>query len=318
MKLFIKKISIFLIPGLLLAYPADLFLSHLLKNTSSAQGEFEVWNDIYQSKTSVSIAIYGSSRAWIHIDPNILEDSLHRSAYNFGIDGQNIWLHLFRHNQIIRYNTKPKTILYSLDIFTLEPKSGYYNSKQHLPYLLWNEDYFNSELFPDIFNWYDYFIPMVRFQNKGDHILYSMLLYFRHAPLRNKGFAGMDREWNTDFETIKARQKGFTTKIDSASVALLKSFLSECAKDSIQMIFVYTPEYIQGQKFTTNRSELMTLYKQIATEYNIPFLDYSNHEICYNRDNFYNATHMNVAAATRFSQILAEDIKPLLIQQKDN
>ena len=62
----------------------------------------------------------------------------------------------------------------------------------------------------------------------------------------------------------------------------------------------------------------MTLYKQIATEYNIPFLDYSNHEICYNKNNFYNTTHMNGTAATRFSQILAEDIKPLLTYQENN
>ena len=55
----------------------------------------------------------------IHIDPNILEDRCIVPPTTLEY-GQNIWLHLFRHNQIIQYNTKPKTILYSLDIFTLD------------------------------------------------------------------------------------------------------------------------------------------------------------------------------------------------------
>jgi hypothetical protein len=312
MKQFIKKISIFLIPGLLLVYPADLFLSHLLKYTSLGQGEFEVWNDIYHSKTNVSLAIYGSSRAWVHIDSSILEDSLDRTTYNFGIDGQNIWLQLFRHNQILKYNVKPKTILYSVDIFTLGPKSGNYNKDQHLPYLLWNDDYSKSELFPKIFYWYEYSLPMLRFQNKGNLLLYSIHPHFKNTPLRNKGYARMDWEWNTDFETVRAKQKGFKAKIDSSSITLMKSFLAECKQDGIQVIFVYTPEYIEGQKFTTNRSEVLSIYHEMAAHYNIPFLDYSNHELSFNKANFYNTTHMNGTAATRFSSILAEDIKPLI------
>lgn len=313
MKPFFRKIVVFLLPCIILAYPVDIIFSHLLRSSSVAQGEFEVWNDIYQSKTNVSIAIYGSSRAWVHIDPAILEYSLHKSAYNFGIDGQNIWLQQFRHNQVLRYNTKPKVILYSLDIFTLEPKSGNYNKQQHLPYMLWNKDYYKSDIFPTLFKRYAYFVPLVRYQNHGEQILHSLLLQTKHtSTIRRKGFAGTNLEWNSDFETVKAKQKEHIAKIDSASFQLMRTFLSECKKDNIHVIFVYTPEYIEGQNFVSNRKDIIKLYENLALEYKLPFLNYSDHEISYNRENFYNATHMNAKAANVFSRILAEDLKPLM------
>ncbi|MBE2208298.1 MAG: hypothetical protein IAE84_11975, partial [Saprospiraceae bacterium] len=81
---------------------------YYLKQTKKAPGEFEVWNDIYNSNVNCDIAIYGSSRAWVHIDPKILSHILQLNVYNFGIDGHNFWLQYLRHIEFLKYNPKPK------------------------------------------------------------------------------------------------------------------------------------------------------------------------------------------------------------------
>jgi hypothetical protein len=87
MKPFIKKVLYFLIPILALAYPLDWALSCILKKTIKGPYEHQVWNYIYESKEVPDIAIYGSSKAWVQVSPEILEKTLKKSVYNYGFDG---------------------------------------------------------------------------------------------------------------------------------------------------------------------------------------------------------------------------------------
>ena len=54
-----------------------------------------------------------------------------------------------------------------------------------------------------------------------------------------------------------------------------------------------------------------TFYQRIADKYDIPVLDYSHMSICNDTSFFYNAMHMNVKGAERFSDTLAHDIKEM-------
>lgn len=110
MKKFVRRLLYFFVPPILVLLPIDIYLSKGLKNTSLAAAEYEVWNDLFYNNISPEVAIYGSSRAWVHIDPMIIEDSLGLSAYNFGIDGHNFWLQYYRHKNLLK-NTTPKTII---------------------------------------------------------------------------------------------------------------------------------------------------------------------------------------------------------------
>ena len=86
------------------------------------------------------MAIYGSSRAWLHIDPEIIEDSLDLTSYNFGIDGHNFRLQYLRHLEYLRKNNKPHIILHSIDIFTLQYEHDLFHMEQFLPFMLWNNN----------------------------------------------------------------------------------------------------------------------------------------------------------------------------------
>ena len=53
-------------------YVTDVVISSVLKGASGRAGEMEVWNDIYYNNIDADLAIYGSSRAWVQINPEIL------------------------------------------------------------------------------------------------------------------------------------------------------------------------------------------------------------------------------------------------------
>jgi len=306
MRKFLVNICVFIIPIVLLSYPLDLFLSYEIKNTNKCHGEFEVWNDIYNGEMDCELSIYGSSRAWGHIDPIIMEDTLNYNSYNFGIDGHNFWLQYLRHNEYLKYNSKPKIIVHSVDIFTLQKRDDLYNMSQFLPYMLWNNDLFKSISTYKGYASVDCFIPLVRFRHTSSSI---KSLSKNDSPLRNKGFKGFWRKWGPHFDNAMKLNDDYTVTLDSASLNLYEQFLEECRSSNIEVIMVYTPEFIDGQKFISNRKEVIDLYNELANKYGLLFLDYSDNYLCYDKQYFYNATHLNGNGADIFTKILAQNIK---------
>lgn len=312
MKLFLKGVLFFLLPALLLVYPLDIFLSkQLQKSRFHASGEYSTWNDLYNGAINVEVAIYGSSRAWVQIDPMILERQLNKSAYNFGIDGHNFWLQYLRHKSFLKHNPKPQTIIISVDIFTLQKRPNLFNANQFLPYMLHNEEieYYTSSY--EGFSSHDYNIPLIRYLGKFDAIR-DALKAFIHRPSprsgRQKGYKPVKKEWNKDFERAKRQMAYYEVHQDSTSIKLFEEFLVECAADNIEVVMVYAPEYIEGQEFVKGREEVIRLYESFSEKYAVKFLNYSDDELCFDKKYFFNATHLNKRGAELFTQKLADDI----------
>lgn len=309
MKKFVRRLLYFFVPPILVLLPIDIYLSKGLKNTSLAAAEYEVWNDLFYNNISPEVAIYGSSRAWVHINPMIVEDSLGLSAYNFGIDGHNFWLQYYRHKTLLK-NTTPKTIIHSVDINTLKKRRELYNYEQFLPYMLWNREIYEATKNYEGFNIVDFTIPLARYIGKNK-TLNAMMLRNKGKSIRTQGFQGQNREWNDDLKRAKTQMGSYTADLDNASVELFRQYIQECKSLDINLILVYTPEYIEGQQFVTNRSEIMTLLKGIAQENNLPFLDYSDHYLSMDKKYFYNSMHLNATGAEIFTRIMAHDIKQI-------
>jgi len=320
MKKFLIKIVFFLIPLLLLMVLADFYITKKLKNNHEYPGEIEVWNDIYKSNINTDIAIYGSSRAWVHIDPKILEDSLNMKAYNFGIDGHNFWLQYLRHKEYLEYNKQPKLIIMSVDVFSLAKRQDLYELNQFLPYMLWNENIINATSSYKGFTFQDYYFPLFRYYGKirgSNSILKLTSNENPEKAYRNNGFRGMERNWNNDLAKAKLNLNEYAIDVDSSSVNLFQQFLLECKSNQITVILVYTPEYIEGQNFVTNREKVINIYNDFSKKHNVLFLDYSNDEISQERDFFYNASHLNKKGSELFTRNLSQYIKALANKNKD-
>ncbi|MBK5214586.1 MAG: hypothetical protein JJE55_13100 [Flavobacteriaceae bacterium] len=290
--------------------------------THEYYGELEVWNDIYDGSIDTDIAIYGSSRAWVDISPKILKDSLNLKAYNFGLDGHNFWLQYLRHLEYIEYNPHPKHILLAVDYNSIQKRKNLYLYEQFLPYMLWNDNikyYTNSY---EGFSTYDYYIPLLRYAGKSTQLKEAFEprnTQTKGKAYRKRGYKGVEKQWSTDFEKAKSNLKEYYINIDQGSLNLLDKFLLECKTNGTTVSLIYTPEYIEGQKFIKNRDTIIKIYQNFAKEYNIPFLDYSMDSICFNKDYFYNAIHLNKKGSELFSKTLSKDLKDVVdIQQLQN
>jgi len=313
MKKFLLNILVFSVLILAISYLVDLFLSaNVKKSNIHAQKEYPVWNAIMDGEIKSDLLIYGSSRAWININPDRLSDSLHLSAYNIGIDGHNFLLQNLRHKLFLKHNRKPKLIIYSLDIFTLGSAGDLYNPDQFLPYMLWNDEIKKSTMKYKGYSSLDYMLPLVRYCGKLDAIKTAVKMVVvpgDNPPARIKGYQGQDTSWNSDFDAIKLKMGSFSAKINDTTLTQFENFLKECRADTIDLIFVYAPEYIEGQKFVKNRDEILTVYKGLGQKYSIPFYDFSNDSLSFNKKYFYNALHLNKRGAEIFTKELIDTLK---------
>jgi hypothetical protein len=312
MKKFVISCLIFAIPILLLAYPIDFFLSTLLKKTHVKTGEFEVSEDIYLHKIKSDLIIIGSSRAWTHFDSEILEKELKNATYNLGIDGHKFRLQLLRYQEFIKHNPAPKEIILSIEATSFEKRNVLYKGEQFLPYMLNNDSIQKYLKTYDGFENSDFKIPLIRYigQDQVTRIILMNLIQNLQGKgnYRIKGYRGQDKTWNNDFEKAKKENPDYVIEIDREVISIFCDFIASCKAKNIAVYMVYSPEYIEGQNYVINRAKMMTIFDSIANQYEIPLIDYSNHPISFDKQYFYNASHMNITGAKLFSQDLGKKL----------
>lgn len=313
MKLFLYKVAVFLLPAVLLLYPLDMLISHsLLRSGSFAEGEYLVWNDIKQGSVNAQLLIYGSSRAWVQFSAAILQDSLGLSAYNMGIDGHNFGLQYFRHTEFLRGNPKPEIIIQEVDIFSLQKRPDLYNYAQFLPYMLWNKEIRrNTSSYAGFSSW-DFYAPLIRYCVEYEAFAESikqLCCAKSSPPSRHLGYRGINLAWSNDLALARSKMDSYEVVPDTATCVLFDTFLAECRENGIRVVLVYPPEYIEGQQFVKNRAEVIDRYRHIARRHELLFLDYSDDSLCFDKQYFYNALHLNKRGSELFTATLAHDLK---------
>ena len=306
-----------LLPLLLISFPLDLLFSEALSENRSFPGEYEVWNDIYQGDINCDMAIYGSSRAWVQIDPKILSDALGKEVYNFGMDGHNFRLQYLRHLEYMKSNKKPSHIVMNVDIFTLEKRMDLYQQEQFLPYMLWDKNMRSFTANYEGFSKADYYVPFFRYLGRYETIKETASHLFDSKKdttfFRNKGYRGFDKKWNKAVDSLLASEDKYAINFHEPTVKLFDQFINECIENNIKITLVYAPEYIDGQSFVANRQEAINYFRMISQKYTVTFLDYSQDELSFMKDQFYNASHLNKRGAELFSEKLARDLKTCCI-----
>jgi hypothetical protein len=292
----------------LLAYTVDKGLQ------KSDFNNFSEWNAIHQGNINADLIIAGSSRAWVHVSPLILDTALHLSSYNLGFDSYNFKGQQMRYKFYEKFNRNPKFILHCLDIDMLTTKKQLYMTEQFAPYLTDSIIHHGTKAYEG-YSALDYATPFTKYQYRTQHIAVGLLEYFnlRHFKTgKYKGYEGMNLPWDGRFEQVKKQNpNGLTIELDEEQVTLFDSYLRTCKRKGITVMLLYPPEYIKGQQLVNNRQAIINLYQKLAKKHGIPFLDYSTNELCYQRNYFYNTQHLNRKGAELFSIQLAADLKIL-------
>lgn len=217
-------------------YPLDYFISYYLSQSNEFEGVYESSNDVYNSAINSDIALYGSSRSRVHIDPMIIYDSVKQNAYNFGIDGHNFWIQHLRHLELIQHNEKPKVIVHSLDVQTLSKRDNLYLFQQFLPYMLFNKNIFQYTKSYDGFKTLDYFIPLLRYREEWKVIntaIQSFLNKETRKKVRNRGYAAREKPWDSRFKNNQILRKKITINLHQESLNLYEEFILSCKNSNI-------------------------------------------------------------------------------------
>jgi hypothetical protein len=307
MKIFLIKTMFFLVLLAIGAFVLDFMIEKGLRKTGFS--EFQTWNEIFSSKINSDVIISGSSRACFHINPEIFDSVLQANAYNLGINGSSFNMQYIRYKIFERYNKKPKLIIQGADFVTLYRKKKIGRS-YFLPYV--HECLSKQELNETGFTNFDLYVPALQYHSEFLYIFLGLIEFFdiKHFPNdKHKGYQAEDAIWDGGMLEIELSKDSLTAKVEPEMVELFDSFLNYCKETEIQVILVFTPQYINATNFTKNKDEVINIYHTFSKKYNIPFLDYSIDSLCYDTAYFYNAMHLNKKGSEIFSLKLANDIK---------
>lgn len=310
---FIFRFLLFSTPLLLFFLTGEYVVTQGLRKVKNTL--YKEWNELYDGAINADIVIQGSSRAWVHVSPMILDSALKVNSYNLGLDGAGFKLQYCRYKEYLQYNQKPKTIIQTLDVFTLQQRKHLTDHLQFLPYLL--QPGIRTQLLPyHSFSNAEYYVPFYRYINYPDKITLGLQNFFSGIPPTSnkyKGYEGKAIPWDGLFEKYKKNHpNGRFIPQSPDYIRLMELFLDESTRQGIQVILVYPPEYVEAHLFTTNRKEVINHFTGFAKKYNLQFLDYSNDTISHDKTLFYNSQHLNKKGAELFSKKLAQDIKFLL------
>jgi len=308
---FLRKFIIYFFLLLSISFIGDLILSKYLKNSLYLSSwDLQVWNDIYSWNVSKDILIYWSSRAWRHIDCDIITKDTGESCYNVWIDGHNFWLQYLRHLKVMKYNEKPKVILLSLDIFWLDRRDKLYHYEQFLPYI-YDSDIRKFTKAYNTFHQLEYYFPLIRYYWEHTEKIEFLNIFLWKNTNWNKRINGFRWIWDTwEWWIFNARDKlGFyNVTLNNDTIEVFREFIEYTKDQWIELIFVFSPQYIESYKYAKNWDEMMSIYEEYSSKYNIPFLNYTGTWLSLEKEMFYDKLHLNKIWAAKFSQDLSRDI----------
>lgn len=272
---------------------------------------FGVQNRIVEGTIDADIVIAGSSRALTHYDPRVISAMTGRNAFNIGLNGAQTDMQVARFKTYLEHNRKPALLIFNLDIFSFQTThGGVYDPGQYLPYL--NEPTIYAALERIDKNvWKSKFLPLYGYAVVDLRFTWvqGVLGFLGWNPGEDHffGFKPRYAEWTDDFERLrKTNPNGVEFAIEHDGNSLMEELLQLCKQRGIAALLVYSPEYVDMQALTRNRSRIFSSFSTLSERYGVPIWDFSSSVISLHKENFYNSQHLNAVGAAAFTKDLAE------------
>lgn len=266
------------------------------KAKGRTQTEYHICNDL-----NADILVMGSSRASHHYVAQLIIDSLGKTCFNGGQDGNGIVMQYGRWKMISKHRL-PKVIIYDIEpafdlavndnsryIDRLKPYTGDTDVKE-----------FIAGLYP--LERYKVISQMYRYNYKFLEIATDCM---RLSDV-NSGYQPNYNHIRQELINKERKpEKSKIEKIDDVKMACLTKLIDEAQSKGIQVILISSP-YWKGY----NDSDLSVI-RMLTKEKGVPFIDYSNSEIRNNPDWFADSMHLNDKGARTFTKDLINHIKAI-------
>lgn len=313
---FTRRVLLFALVPLALLFLFEEIVTRGLKRCDGT--ELKEWNAVLAGRIDADLLILGSSRAWVHVSPAVLDSVLPTKSYNLGMDGCRLPAQLCRYELYRKHHPPPKVLLQVVDCHSLENERTLYMKGQFDPYV---DEEAVARLLAEygVLPWYDARLPFLRYFGSERFVAMGFLETFRIHHFDNgkiRGYRGQDYEWDDWHARFPALwpnpDRPIARGIESEMIARLRGFLRRLHEENCQPFLVYAPEHESTRRYVSNRKEVRSALGRIAAETKTSFLDYSDHPMSRDRSLFYNCQHLNRRGAEGFSSLLARDLAPRL------
>ena len=311
MRTFLLRVALFMLVLGTVSVALDQLLVHgLRQRRTHTLGN---WNRLREGRIQAQVLFTGSSRCLMHFDARAIGERIGRRCWNIGMDGSQLTLQRPWLITYLKYNPPPELVVQEVGIISLEPDSDVFFPSQYPPYL--DEAPILQTLRSlDGSWWRDRWIPLYSFTRFG--YAYAGLGLkgllnaedTAHDVLRN-GFEQRHWKWDGGFDRFKARYpKGKRYPVEQEAIAMLEDIIRLVREAGSEIVLVYAPELKENQDLTTNREEIIGIYRRLATKHGIPFWDLSTTALCTDRTLFYNSQHMNGYGVARFTPMISDSL----------
>jgi hypothetical protein len=315
----VGRIACFFGMLVVLAFVANAIVSSGLRRIKTSV--FGASNQLMDGKVNAQIVVTGSSRATAHFDPRVIESITGRTAFNLGRNGSQTDMQVAILKAYLEHNRKPELVVQNLDAFTFVTTREVYDPVEYTPYLYDYELYDAlRKINPKI--WKTRYMPLYGYVVEDMKFTWILGLkgFVGLSPKEDyfSGFNPRSKKWTNDFQQFRAANPdGVSFEIEPAGIRVVEDLIRVCRQNEIQLIFVYSPEYIEMQSMTKNRAEIFDHFAELANHFNVPLWDYSDWKYAGNQDFFQNSQHLNAAGAAVFSDDVANRLKAYFAAQAE-
>ena len=278
---------------------------------------FDKITRLYNGSINADLIINGNSKSYLQLSPAIIDSVLNLNSYNLGIDGNDFVIQKLQYDLYEQKNTIPKIIIQTMDFGSLRKAEGeLYNYIRFAPYLDIDEVKETTKQYEG-FSFIDYNVPLFKYSGKPleviDGLFSSVDVHIATSNLE-KGYIQKNLSWDGSFDKFKEEFKdGINSSIDKSTCEIFETYIKDCKRKNIALFLVYTPVYHEFIPYDLDRQILFDYLNEVSKKYDVPFLDYSEDELTFNKNYFFNSQHLNKEGSELFTEELSLEIKALLL-----
>ncbi len=271
-------------------------------------------NAASDTSKQTNFAIFGSSRALVHLDTRVIDSTTGLHSYNYGLNGASIKTCFNTMLYALQFQKHLKLAMLNIDLNFFEVSSDPYKDAYYYPF----EKKISGFLMNDTTN--SRLIHKLKFFDISlydDYTKYAAIDGWlrpqRPVDGNYNGYTPQNTVYDFKVLTINSSERKPIEVYDS-SFKQLNDIIVMCKSKGIQLAFVIAPYYKEcfPDKYYTNYYELMQKTRQIARQNDVIFLDYSAIPLSSDKSSFYNGNHMNSKGARIYTLIVADTINNFL------
>jgi hypothetical protein len=298
---FLANVSLFIS----ILFIADLTIGTELRHLYfKAKAGFNYHLIYSMDSTEADIVILGSSRACRHYVPTILQDSLNKTCFNTGLDGNYIFNSYAVYKSIVKRYT-PEVILLDLNpdmIYT--GRESYDQLYSHLPFYKDHCEIRN----------------IIGLRGKYEEIkLISKIYPFNSSLLRIakgilqtedidelKGYTPLFGQLPETTSLSYVKRK--SSEIDTNKIKILNEMIADSHRRNIELIFIQSPMFLM-----VDQEASLSFIEDLAALNGVPFWNYVNDTMFLKPQYFRDMSHLNDIGAHEFTNAVASRIKQCLV-----